>query len=82
MALKRMTTGPLSSAWAKLVGLARSCLSAPSFLIFETLLTGWVTAPGRRTITAMTCAADPERDRAHDAYHRFVRAARWSTPAL
>jgi hypothetical protein len=31
-----------------------------------------VTAPGRRTITAMICAADPEGKRAHDAYHRFV----------
>ena len=80
--MTRTTTGPLSNAWTKLVGLARSCLSAPSFSIFETLLTGWVTAPGRRTITAMICAADPEGDRAHDAYHRFVRAARWSTNAL
>jgi len=37
---------------------------------------------GRRTITAMTCAGGPEGDRAHDAYHRLVRAARWSTNAL
>ncbi|MGH9108085.1 MAG: IS701 family transposase [Acidimicrobiales bacterium] len=53
-----------------------------SFSIFEALLLGWVTAPGRRTITAMICAADPEGERAHDAYHRFVRAGRWSTNAL
>jgi hypothetical protein len=78
----RTTTRSQSNAWTKLVGLARSCLSAPSFSIFETLLVGWVTAPGRRTITAMICAADPEGKRAHDAYHRFVRAARWSTNAL
>ena len=68
--------------WMALVGLARACFGAPSFAIFETLLTGWVLAPGRRTITGMICAADPEGQRAHDAYHRFVRAARWSTNAL
>ena len=56
-----------------LLGEARTCFSAPGFAIFETLVRGWVTAPGRRTITAMICAADPEGRRSHDAYHRFVR---------
>jgi hypothetical protein len=65
-----------------LLGEARTCFSAPGFAIFETLVRGWVTAPGRRTITAMICAADPEGRRSHDAYHRFVRAGRWSTNAL
>lgn len=65
-----------------LLGLGATCFSAPSFSIFGTLLRGWVTAPGRRTITGMICAADPEGVRAHDAYHRFVRAGRWSTAAL
>ena len=76
------TSGSSGDAWMAVVGLVRSCLSAPSYAIFSTLLTGWVLAPGRRTITAMICAADPEGQRAHDAYHRFVRAARWSTSAL
>ena len=76
------TTASSRGAWSALVGLARSCLSAPSFSIFETLMAGWVTAPGRRTITGMICAADPEGRRAHDAYHRFIRAGRWSTNAL
>ena len=65
-----------------MIGLACGCFSAPSYAIFSTFLTGWVLAPGRRTITEMICAADPEGQRAHDAYHRFVRAARWSTNAL
>ena len=45
-------------------------------------MAGWVTAPGRATITGTICAADPEGRRAHDAYHRFIRAGRWSTNAL
>ncbi len=68
--------------WRAMIGLARGCFSSPSYAIFSTLLSGWVLAPGRRTITAMICAADPEGQRSHDSYHRFVRAARWSTNAL
>ena len=68
--------------WRSLVLLGRGCFSAPCFSIFEVLVSGWVLAPGRRTITNMICAADPEGTRSHDAYHRFVRAARWSTNAL
>ena len=68
--------------WKALVSLTRGCFSAPSFAIFETLLTGWVLAPGRRTITGMICAGDPQGHRSHDAYHRFFRSARWSTNAL
>ena len=65
-----------------MVGLGRRCFTQASFAIFETLLTGWVLAPGRRTVTGMIAAADPEGKRAHDAYHRFFRSARWSTSAL
>jgi len=41
-----------------------------------------VLAPGRRTIAGTIVAGDPEGHRAHDAYHRFFRAASWSTTAL
>ena len=71
-----------SSAWDALVSLARGCFSSPSFSVFSTILTGWVLAPGRRTVTGMICAGDPEGRRAHDAYHRFFRTAKWSTNAL
>ena len=80
MAREEQTTP--RARWGALVGLARGCFSAPGFAIFEVLLRGWVTAPGRRTITAMICAAGPDATRAHDAYHRFVRAGSWSTNAL
>lgn len=70
------------SGWNELLGASQSAFSAASFGIFETLVCGWVLAPGRRTITAMICAADPVGRRAHDAYHRFVRCGRWSIDEL
>ncbi len=70
------------SAFVALLGLARGVFTAPSFAIFTDLITGWVCAPGRRTITAMIKVADPTGRRAHDAYHRFVRDGAWSTHRL
>jgi len=55
-------------AWGELIGLARGGFTKPGFEVFETLLAGWVLAPGRRSITAMIAAADPAGRRAHDAY--------------
>ena len=52
--------------------------TAPSLAIFTDLLTGWICAPGRRTLTAMIAVADPAGRRAHDASHRFVRDGAWS----
>lgn len=71
-----------AGAWADLLGTTRQAFSAAGFGVFTTLMAGWVLAPGRRTITAMIGAADPEGSRAHDAYHRFVRCGRWSMEAL
>ena len=65
-----------------LLALTRAGFTAPSFAIFTDLLTGWVCAPGRRTITAMIAVADPAGRRAHDAYHRFVRDGAWSMDRL
>lgn len=65
-----------------LLGLTRAGFTAPSFAIFTDLVTGWVCAPGRRTITAMITVADPTGRRAHDAYHRFIRDGAWSMHRL
>ena len=70
------------TGFAALLGLTRTGFTAPSFAIFTDLVTGWVCAPGRRTITAMIAVADPAGDRAHDAYHRFVRDGAWSMNRL
>ncbi|MHB8299059.1 MAG: hypothetical protein ACYDDW_10930 [Dermatophilaceae bacterium] len=58
------------TGFVALLGLARTVFTAPSFAIFTDLITGWVCAPGRRTITNMIAVADPAGRRAHDAYHR------------
>jgi len=47
------------TAWTALLQSTRTVFGAPSFAIFTQLLTGWVCAPGRRTITAMITVADP-----------------------
>ncbi|MDN5861192.1 MAG: transposase, partial [Pseudonocardia sp.] len=56
--------------------------TAPGYALFTDLLAGWVLTPGRRTITRMLTVADPHGRRAHDAYHRFVRAGAWDMTAL
>lgn len=61
---------------------ARQVFRAPSYAVFTDLLTGWLLAPGRRTITAMIAVADPTGRRAHDAYHRFLRDGGWSMRRL
>jgi hypothetical protein len=69
-------------AFRDLLGVASSAFGAPGFAVFSRLLIGWVLAPGRRTVTAMFVAGDPEGLRSFDAYHRFVRCGRWSLDAL
>lgn len=61
---------------------ARPVFGARSFEIFIDLITGWVLAPGRRTVTAMIAVADPTAGRAHDAYHRFLRDGAWNMNGL
>lgn len=70
------------TGWVALLACFRAVFTAPSFAIFTDLLTGWVCAPGRRTVTAMIAVADPAGRRAHDAYHRFLRDGVWSMSAL
>ncbi|MGH8905828.1 MAG: transposase [Egibacteraceae bacterium] len=50
--------------------------------MFTDLITGWALCPGRRTITRIIGIVDPDGRRAHDAYHRFLRAGVWSMAAL
>ena len=70
------------SGWLAVLGLSTGVFTAPSQRLFADLMTGWVLTPGRHTLTRVLTLADPDSRRAHDAYHRFVRAGRWSTAKL
>jgi len=54
----------------------------PSFELFRELVSAWVLASGRRTVTGMIRALAPGGRRAHDAYHRFLRAGAWTLAPL
>jgi hypothetical protein len=56
-------------------------MTAPSFVSFSTLITGWVFA-GRRTVTRMILAAGEAADKHFSSYHRLFSAARWSLDAV
>ncbi|MQB02112.1 MAG: hypothetical protein GEU78_17945 [Actinobacteria bacterium] len=71
-----------AAAWTGILSVAVRAFTRPSFAIFIDLLTGWVLTPGRRTITRIITVIDPDHRRAHDAYHRFLRAGRWSLAAV
>ena len=56
--------------------------TTPAGDIFQALIRGWILCPSRRTVTGMIPYADPLFERAHDAYHRFLRCSAWSTQQL
>lgn len=54
----------------------------PSFMLFTRLATAWTMCPGRHTLTRVYQIAEPSQDKAHDAYHRFLREGSWRMGAL
>jgi hypothetical protein len=72
------THRPTTEAWTGLLSLFASLFTAPTFSIFEELLTAWVLCPVRRPVTGMMRGGGLVDKRPYDAYHRLVRAARWS----
>ncbi len=69
-------------AWQKLIRLYATAFTRPSFRNFVKLVNGWALYPGRRTVTNMITLADPDGDRAHDAYHRLIRCGKWEMASL
>ena len=69
-------------AWKALLSRAASAFTSPSFALFVELLSAWACATGRRTICGMVAVMGPGSRRAHDAYHRLVRAGKWDLAAL
>src|SRR5450759_2155993 len=78
----RKTPAALVSNAVKALTSAAGVFRAPSFAIFTDMITGWLLAPGRRTVTAIIAVVDPAGRRAHDAYHRFVRDGVWAMSGL
>lgn len=74
-------TGGLK-AWEAILSGCTQAFTAPSFQLFQELISAWVLCPARRTVTAMIPLADPGARRAHDCYHRFVRAGAWAMAEL
>ena len=69
-------------AWRRLVALAQGVFTRPGFALFEEIVTAWVLCVGRPTTTNLVRILGPGARRAHDAYHRWFRAARWDPLGL
>lgn len=70
------------SAWWLLLQSFRGAFTAPSFLLFQELVTAWVLAPGRRTLTRLWRFSPTPPRRTYHAYPRFFREGRWSPDHL
>jgi len=68
--------------WESLIAVFAPIFNAPCFIIFSRIASAWVMCPGRRTITRLYGIAEPLREKAHDAYHRFIREADWQAGHL
>ncbi|HEX2810422.1 MAG TPA: transposase [Kineosporiaceae bacterium] len=64
------------------LGEFRACFTAPTFVVFAALATGFVAQAGRRTVCGMLVGARLSRVWNHHRAHRFFSAARWSPEAL
>ncbi|HUW82731.1 MAG TPA: transposase [Phycisphaerae bacterium] len=71
----------LVSSFQELLQQVSCVMTAPTFVSFVTIVTGWVFAR-RRTITGMILAADAVNSKHHSAFHRVFATARWSLDAL
>lgn len=70
------------ATWTILVQFFFPAFTTPTTQIFLALVQGWILCTRRRTITGILPFADPHGRHAHDAFHRFLRAARWEMDTL
>ncbi len=64
----------LGGFWEQFLDGYAPLFTAPSFPLFRELMSAWVLCPGRRTVTRMIRVLRTQARRAHDAYHRWLRA--------
>ena len=77
-----MDTTTCISTWTALIQQFFPEFTAPGAQVFLALVTGWILCTARHTITGILPFADPRRQHAHDAFHRFLPDARWDMNAL
>jgi len=70
------------SGWDRLLSTFSWAFTQPTAATFRRLITGWVLATSRRTISGVIPFADPGGERSHDSYHRFVSHAAWAAADL
>lgn len=69
-------------AWDLYLVVFAGAFTHPSFALFRELAGAWVLCAGRHTVTRLLRVMSPAGRRAHDAYHRFLRAGAWSLAEL
>lgn len=73
----------LTQSFQKLVSEFQCLFTAPTFLTFQTLVSGWLLSPQRhRFVTEVIQSAGAVRQGHHSRYHRFFSHAAWSLDGL
>lgn len=67
----------LAPSLLPLVALFADCFTAPSFVIFQHVLGGWILCLGRHTVTGVLKASGAVGVKHHTSFHRFFRSAAW-----
>jgi DDE superfamily endonuclease len=68
----------LPACLTALLGVFAGCFTAPTFLTFAALVTGFVRQTGAHTVCGMLTGAGLERTWHHSRAHRFFSQAKWS----
>jgi hypothetical protein len=77
-----MYTTTITSAWDTIIQYFFPVFTVPTAEIFLNLVTGWILCTAKHTITGILPFADPNRHKAHDAYHRFFPDSAWAMSEL
>jgi len=73
---------PAVALWQQRCAGLRQVFTTAGFFLFQAVMLGWVLCPGRKTVIGIYRMADPAMERAHDAFHRFVRCGAWDIQEL
>lgn len=72
----------VSESFSVLLNEFRCVFTAPSYLTFQCLLTGWVLSHRRRFVTDLIWSSGSTRNGHHSRYHRFFSKSVWSLDTL